>query len=276
MSLPNSIWVHRLPRRSQYELGFDSRDERQGLQHAEVRTNVSCFHQETPNYPLSHTQSFISYRQSRRLLIRKAALSTTSLQGMGLRGKCQHQPQNRCTLSITLAGLPGCWKLRLHSAPGHKVLTQGPERRVCLGCHRCVGGPCPRGQPEPPVHLPHTQPAAPGNRGLVPQAECIWGWPAPLLPSSSSPSSPAKVATEHSTSKIPCGQKGPLEVAQSTLRLPIKTSLSRSCRRSRPESPLGDLKEWLPASFVATSLPFWTTALTPFDNPFLQTTLAHS
>uniref|UniRef100_A0AC11EGM8 Uncharacterized protein n=2 Tax=Ovis aries TaxID=9940 RepID=A0AC11EGM8_SHEEP len=59
MSLPNSIPVALpAPDAGQYELGFDSRDERQGLQHAEVRTNVSCFHQENPKLPtLTHSLS---------------------------------------------------------------------------------------------------------------------------------------------------------------------------------------------------------------------------
>ena len=59
MSLPNSIPVAMpAPDAGQYELGFDSRDERQGLQRAEVRTNVSCFHQENPKLPtLTHSLS---------------------------------------------------------------------------------------------------------------------------------------------------------------------------------------------------------------------------
>ena len=58
-SLPSSIPVALpAPDAGQYELGFDSRDERQGLQRAEVRTNVSCFHQENPKLlTLTHSLS---------------------------------------------------------------------------------------------------------------------------------------------------------------------------------------------------------------------------
>lgn len=139
--------------------------------------------------------------------------------------------------------------------PRPQGADRGPREEVCLGRHRCVGRALSPGTAKLP-HLPHTQPAAPGNRGLVPQQKCAGGLAGPSFSLLSfSPSSPAKVATEHSTSKIPVAERGHLR-SPPTLHLPIKTSPSRSCRRSRPESPFEDLKEWLPASFVATSLPF--------------------
>ena len=145
----------------------------------------------------------------------------------------------------------------------------GPRKEVCLGRPSPLRGEGPvpgarRPSPGPakPPRLPHTQPAAPVNTGLVPRTEMCKRASRPLfLPSfflsllSFSPSSPAKVATEHPTSKIPVAERGHLR-SSPTPSLPIKTSPSRSCRRSRPESPFEDLKEWLPASFVATSLPF--------------------
>lgn len=44
--------------KARHELGFDSRDERQGCSAHEGRTNVSCFHQENPKLPtLTHRLS---------------------------------------------------------------------------------------------------------------------------------------------------------------------------------------------------------------------------
>ena len=146
----------------------------------------------------------------------------------------------------------------------------GPRKEVCLGQLSPLRGEGPvpgdrrpspetdgrpRGQPS--HHASHTH-------SLQPQETEVWSHEqkcagGPAGPSFSllsfSPSSPAKAATEHSTSKIPVAERGRLR-SSPTPSLPIKTSPSRSCRRSRPESPFEDLKEWLPASFVATSLPF--------------------
>lgn len=222
----------------------------------------AAFIRKTPNYPLSHTV-FHLLPGKQRLLIRKAVLSTTSLVGGGVEGQMPASPSESLHPEHHSAGRPGCWKLRLHSALDHKVLTQGLERRsVWASYHRCVGRALspetdgrPRGQPS--HHASHTH-------SLQPQETEVWSHEqkcagGPAGPSFSllsfSPSSPAKAATEHSTSKIPVAERGRLR-SSPTPSLPIKTSPSRSCRRSRPESPFEDLKEWLPASFVATSLPF--------------------
>lgn len=143
----------------------------------------AAFIRKTPNYPLSHTV-FHLLPGKQRLLIRKAVLSTTSLVGGGVEGQMPASPSESLHPEHHSAGRPGCWKLRLHSALDHKVLTQGLERRsVWASYHRCVGRALsprqtavpgdrrPSPGPAKPPRLPHTQPAAPGNRGLVPRTE---------------------------------------------------------------------------------------------------------
>ena len=99
----------------------------------------AAFIRKTPNYPLSHTV-FHLLLGKQRLLIRKAALSTTSLAGDGVEGQMPVSPSKSLHPEKHSAGQPGCWKLRLPSALGHKVLTQGPARRsVWASRHRCVG-----------------------------------------------------------------------------------------------------------------------------------------
>ena len=140
----------------------------------------AAFIRKTPNYPLSHTV-FHLLPGKQRLLIRKAALSTTSLAGDGVGGQMPASASESLHPEHHSGGLPGCWKLRLHSAPGHKVLTEGPERRSVWAVTAAWGGPCPRGQPS--YHTSHTH-------SLQPQETEVWshsrnaqaGWPAPLSP----------------------------------------------------------------------------------------------
>lgn len=125
----------------------------------------AAFIRKTPNYPLSHTV-FHLLPGKQRLLIRKAALSTTSLAGDGVEGQMPASASESLHPEHHSGRLPGCWKL----CPRPQGADTGPREEVCLGCHRCVGRALSPRTAEPP-HLPHTQPAAPGNRGLVPQAE---------------------------------------------------------------------------------------------------------
>lgn len=155
----------------------------------------AAFIRKTPNYPLSHTV-FHLLLGKQRLLIRKAVLSTTSLVGGGVEGQMPASPSESLHPEHHSAGRPGCWKLRLHSALDHKVLTQGLERRsVWASYHRCVGralSPETDGRPRrqtavpgasqattPHTHTacsPRKQRSGPTNRNVQE------GRPAPLSP----------------------------------------------------------------------------------------------
>lgn len=141
----------------------------------------AAFIRKTPNYPLSHTV-FHLLLGKQRLLIRKAALSTTSLVGDRVEGQMPASPSKLLHPEKHSAGQPGCWKLRLPSALGHRVLTQGPERRpVWASRHHCVGqvlspGTDGRTPPTHTAHSPRKRRSGPTNRNAQE------GRPAPLSP----------------------------------------------------------------------------------------------
>lgn len=207
----------------------------------------AAFIRKTPNYPLSHTV-FHLLLGKQRLLIRKAALSTTSLAGDGVEGQMPASPSKLLHPEKHSAGQPGCWKLRLPLplATGcwHRAQRgglSGPAVTAAWG--RC----CPHGQTAipgasqattPPTHTAHSprkRRSGPTNRNAQE------GQPAPLSPfffSLPLLQQRRQLSISHQRFLWP---KGATRGHHRHCAPPSKTSPSRSCRRRRPESLIEDL-----------------------------------
>lgn len=128
---------------------------------------ATTFIRKTQNCPLLHTV-FHLLQGKQRLLIRKAALSTISLAGDGVGGKCQPHPQTHSSASLRgAAGLP---ETQRHSALPHRMLTDPTERSVQASRHHRTGRHCQ----QTAVPRADAGPRVPPTHSLQPQEAEVW------------------------------------------------------------------------------------------------------